>query len=828
MTGFLRTISTSIKRSSRWLICSPCINARFKIKSFLIVCLNLFYSLATCNLDNDDDMSIDLSRNFFDNSSFSVEFSIIFRERQISFYSETILQNQRFHQSYLNRLQFRKYKIIFVIVSAQVFSIWKIEIAKYFSTLKFRIYVDRSELTFFRKRHRILKFKIVNVLKYLNKFFDSFATLLFVILTSYIIWNFRTIYWKSDKVDKIRKRTDDDASDQKDENERELIIEQLQLIYSYFSRIFDCLIFDEAQKIKSMFIIIHKTLTAFEIRYVNMLNVIFMMNKSVDLIDFLNMLFKNINSKFFHSTRTNYVNAKRELLIIEQMLSADDMIHYDYLLNSTAFKSFATTAIDGTHIMLSDVANDVIFFIFRFIVLRRTASSIISNVHGVSIRIDAEFSHDIWRIIELSMNKTTQFRYDEIHRFCASLFGRGFSKKTKNSLRSMTLHRRLCHVVLNSQFDKFYRKSRTTVTDLKKWYTRYSNHGVIHFFNITKFETWLPVYENRSTMVKYFFIFSVKLRFLVVVCHQICVVYDRKILIFCDWSFIGWHVEHFMMNLKFNFVAVRFAHSTAEKKVTINAFTNVNHFSQIFVTSLRIFFIAINFQSTCFEVFFVNVSTNVNIVLQIADRILRLSQTQTCFFTMLTIDHIYDQILQAHVARKMIFIIAEFENMQMIQNAFANLNSDGSNAIHNLKIDDDEKMNDEDLQNVRRERLRKECVRFYVNMFEFRFFRHEWNDIKNLTTKDELSIERIFREIRGLFFAQTTFKQRDEIDWHLLSADNFSWFDHSFCSFDSISCCDGELFSEIQKIFSQFDCDFDTSWIDSFRVVCRQHRLIRT
>ena len=395
MIEFLRTISILIKRSSRWFICSSCINASFKSKSFLIVCLNLFYSLTTCNLNNDDDILIDLSRNFFDNSNFFVEFLIIFRERQINFYSETIFQNQRFHQSYLNRLQFRKYKIIFVIMSIQIFSIWKIKIAKYFSTLKFKIYVDRSELTFFRKRHRILKFKIVNVLKYLNKFFDSFATLLFVILTNYIIWNFRTIYWKNDKIDKIRKRIDDDAFDQKNKNERELIIEQLQLIHSYFLRIFDCFILDKTQKIKSMLIIIHKTLTAFEIRCVNMFNVIFMMNKSIDLIDFLNMLFKIINSKLFHSTWTNYVNAKRELLIIEQMLSADDMIHYDYLFNSTIFKSFAITAIDDTHIMLSDVANDVIFFIFRFIILRRIVSSIISNVHDVNICIDAEFSHDI-------------------------------------------------------------------------------------------------------------------------------------------------------------------------------------------------------------------------------------------------------------------------------------------------------------------------------------------------------------------------------------------------------------------------------------------------
>ena len=229
----------------------------------------------------------------------------------------------------------------------------------------------------------------------MNKFFDSLATLLFVILTNYIIWNFRTIYWKNDKVDKIRKRTDDDAFDQKNENERELIIEQLQLIHLYFSRIFDRFIFDETQKIKSMLIIIYKTLTTFEIRYVNMLNVIFMMNKSIDLIDFLNMFFKNINSKLFHSTRTNYVNAKRELLIIEQMLPADDMIYYDYLFNSTIFKSFAITAIDGTHIMLSNVANDVIFFILRLIVLRRTVSSIISNVHDVNIRIDVELPHDI-------------------------------------------------------------------------------------------------------------------------------------------------------------------------------------------------------------------------------------------------------------------------------------------------------------------------------------------------------------------------------------------------------------------------------------------------
>ena len=74
----------------------------------------------------------------------------------------------------------------------------------------------------------------------------------------------------------------------------------------------------------------------------------------------------------------------------------------------------------------------------------------------------------------------------------------------------------------------------------------------------------------------------------------------------------------------------------------------------ILITSNRISSTAINLQKDCSTVIFVDVPSNAQSTLQAAGRVIRIGQKQRCTIYILTIDHTYDQVLQATAARKMI------------------------------------------------------------------------------------------------------------------------------------------------------------------------------
>lgn len=57
---------------------------------------------------------------------------------------------------------------------------------------------------------------------------------------------------------------------------------------------------------------------------------------------------------------------------------------------------------------------------------------------------------------------------------------------------------------------------------------------------------------------------------------------------------------------------------------------------------------AINLQKTCSDVIFVDVPSNANTAQQAAGRILRIGQERICRFWVLTLDHSYDQCIQAN------------------------------------------------------------------------------------------------------------------------------------------------------------------------------------
>ena len=62
---------------------------------------------------------------------------------------------------------------------------------------------------------------------------------------------------------------------------------------------------------------------------------------------------------------------------------------------------------------------------------------------------------------------------------------------------------------------------------------------------------------------------------------------------------------------------------------------------------------------------------------------MRMGQKQSCFFTVLTVDHTYDQVLQAQAAQEMISIIAASGDMDVADN------------LLELNLQDEEEVEDE-------------------------------------------------------------------------------------------------------------------------------------
>ena len=147
------------------------------------------------------------------------------------------------------------------------------------------------------------------------------------------------------------------------------------------------------------------------------------------------------------------------------------------------FESFATTAANGTHTMAPDVANDILPPNLRLIVLRRTASAIIANV---DIRIGEESSHDICRSVGLEINDSTHKKTcDDVHRVADPMLNRWFNEEIRYVFRrSIIIHNRLCHAMLNSQLDwtNFTSVVSQRSEILKRWCSIHNDHGTIHFF----------------------------------------------------------------------------------------------------------------------------------------------------------------------------------------------------------------------------------------------------------------------------------------------------------------------------------------------------------
>ena len=115
-----------------------------------------------------------------------------------------------------------------------------------------------------------------------------------------------------------------------------------------------------------------------------------------------------------------------------------------------------------------------------------------------------------------------------------------------------------------------------------------ADHGATYFFHISKSQGWLPLYGDRAGMPQYLSSFCPILHCLAVMIHKICVVRERKVIIFVDWPMNQWMVEMFLVNCGFSILTLRAAHKLAEREAVIDSFNDPSHYVRVLVTSLRV------------------------------------------------------------------------------------------------------------------------------------------------------------------------------------------------------------------------------------------------
>ena len=89
----------------------------------------------------------------------------------------------------------RKYRVNLIVVPSTAISVWKTELARYFKTLRVKYYVSSPALVDRSEKGRTLGTEVLSLLRHLNSIEDSPEALLCVVLTSYMTWQSRTIYY---------------------------------------------------------------------------------------------------------------------------------------------------------------------------------------------------------------------------------------------------------------------------------------------------------------------------------------------------------------------------------------------------------------------------------------------------------------------------------------------------------------------------------------------------------------------------------------------------------------------------------------------------------
>lgn len=128
--------------------------------------------------------------------------------------------------------------------------------------------------------------------------------------------------------------------------------------------------------------------------------------------------------------------------------------------------------------------------------------------------------------------------------------------------------------------------------------------------------TWSPPYRDRFTAALYMSALSPKSSWHAALCHQICKVERKKVLIFAGWTMTLIKVSAFLMNLGFRAIDIRSVHTAGERQSACDMLNDKDELVDILLTSLRTTAASVNPQKHCANVIYIDVPIGANTAVQ--------------------------------------------------------------------------------------------------------------------------------------------------------------------------------------------------------------------
>ena len=135
--------------------------------------------------------------------------------------------------------------------------------------------------------------------------------------------------------------------------------------------------------------------------------------------------------------------------------------------------------------------------------------------------------------MKLKINHYELILYFRIHVLYIECLRASFDDRINIDIKHITFHRMLCLITLYSKLNKlsFY---KNTSTNIKKIYYINLNHGAEYFFQRIKPQINFLIYIDRAILIYYIYKHSTKLNYIAELIYNICIINDRKVILFCD------------------------------------------------------------------------------------------------------------------------------------------------------------------------------------------------------------------------------------------------------------------------------------------------------
>ena len=206
------------------------------------------------------------------------------------------------------------------------------------------------------------------------------------------------------------------------------------------------------------------------------------------------------------------------------------------------------------------------------------------------VRIAADVPPYSVMTVKLKMSRRQELQYQMIYKSLVinlTTGGGGVNRESDEGHLDMCTHCLLVHTTLNLKLHKFFtKKSKMSGYDIAQYFDKGRDYEAMFYHLKTKSDSHTLPYLDRYSMALYMSANSPKLQFLAGKAHNICLVQEIKLIVFCNWPMTLWMAAVFLLDLSLNVVDLWSVHTLAQHNAMVARFNDSADSSQVLMTSL--------------------------------------------------------------------------------------------------------------------------------------------------------------------------------------------------------------------------------------------------